>query len=144
MSPITPIGDQMHSRKLIVPALITLVACGGGDSSSSTPEPANQEAAAPEAPAAEAPPAEAPAEEEASGALTPDAEGIVRLESNDMMQYNTDRIEVEGLQVKIELKHVGVMEKKIMGHNLVVLKPGTDPVAWAKAAAGAEATDFIP
>ena len=135
----------MHSRMFIVPALIAFVACGGGDASSDneeTPNPAASPAnAAPEAAPAEAP---APAAEEDSGALKPDADGIVRLEGNDMMQYNSDRIEVEGLQVKIELKHVGVMEKRIMGHNLVVLTPGTDAVAWANAAAGAEATEFIP
>ena len=91
----------------------------------------------------EAKPAAKPAAA-ADGPLKPDAEGIVRLEATDTMKYNASRIEVEGTKVKIELKHVGKMDKKMMGHNLVILKPGTDGQKWAAKAMSASATDFIP
>lgn len=141
----------MQSRLLIIPAVFALVACGGGDSSSESPAPATPAPSA-EAPAAEAPeeaPAEeaaeeAPAEEAASGALVPDDEGIIRLEANDMMKFNAERIEVTGTTIKLELKHVGSMAKEIMGHNVVILTPGTDALAWASVASGAQATEYVP
>ena len=122
----------MQSRTLIIPAVLTLIACGGGESSSS-PEAAPTPAPAAEAPAEAAPekteekaadaPAEEAAEEAASGALVPDDEGIIRLEANDMMKFNTELIEVEGTTIKLELKHVGTMAKQVMGHNVVILTP---------------------
>ena len=69
---------------------------------------------------------------------------MVRLEATDTMQYNAKRIEVEGTKVKIELKHVGKMDKKMMGHNVVILKPGTDSMKWSAKAISAAATDYIP
>jgi azurin len=75
----------------------------------------------------------------------PDDEGIIRLEANDMMKFNTELIEVEGTTIKLELKHVGTMAKQVMGHNVVILTPGTDALGWASAAAsGAQATDYVP
>ena len=74
----------------------------------------------------------------------PDADGVVHIEATDMMKYNANRIEVEGTTVKIELKHVGKMPKNGMGHNLVVLKPGTNAISWASGAIAAAATEYIP
>ncbi|MEC8424935.1 MAG: plastocyanin/azurin family copper-binding protein [Myxococcota bacterium] len=113
------------------------------------PAPTAGAAAAAEAPAAdaaaEAPAADAaPAAAAAGGALTPDAEGIVRMTASDTMQYNGNRIEVEGTKVQIELKHIGSMDKAVMGHNLVVLTPGTDPMAWSGTVLTAVDTDFVP
>ena len=39
--------------------------------------------------------------------LKPDDGGVVHVMANDAMKYNTNRIEVSGQSVKIELKHVG-------------------------------------
>ncbi len=138
----------MNNRLFMFSLLASLVACGGNDS---TPAATDAEPASPAAaPAAEAPAAEAPAAEAApeapaaSNALKPDAEGIVRLEGTDLMKFNTDRIEVEGLKVKIELKHTGTFAKEVMGHNVVILKAGTDATAWAAKAVSAKATEYIP
>ena len=68
----------------------------------------------------------------------------MRLEATDTMQYNAKRIEVEGTKVKLELKHVGKMDKKMMGHNVVILKAGTDAMKWSAKAISAAATEYIP
>ena len=61
-----------------------------------------------------------------------------------MMKFNAERIEVTGTTIKLELKHVGSMAKEIMGHNVVILTPGTDALAWASVASGAQATEYVP
>ena len=105
-----------------------------------TEEQQAEPAATAEAEGKEAPAAAAPT----ATALFPDAEGVVRVEATDMMRFNTERIEVEGTKVKLELKHVGKIAKEAMGHNLVVLKPGTDSAAWSAKAASHKDNGYIP
>ena len=45
---------------------------------------------------------------------------------------------------RTELKHVGKLDKAIMGHNWVLLKMGTDVQAFAMAAIDAKDTGYIP
>jgi azurin len=126
--------------------LSTTVACGDTETAKAEPAAETKSAAKP-APKADAKPAPKAAPKPAvaaGGPLKPDAEGVVRLEASDSMQYNSKRIEVEGTKVKLELKHVGKMEKKMMGHNVVILKPGIDPMKWSAKAISAAATDYIP
>jgi len=135
-------------RFTVLCALTTMLGCG---SEPAAPAPA-PEPAAPPPPAAEAEPAapaapaeEAPAAAAAVGAATPDAEGVVRITGNDMMQFSHKRIEVKaGGQIKLELKHVGKMPKTAMGHNFVLLKADADLTAFATKAATAADTDYIP
>jgi azurin len=76
---------------------------------------------------------------------TPDAEGIVRLTANDQMRFSATRIEVKaGEKVRIELKNVGVLPKEAMGHNLIVLKPGSEATPFAAKAMAAKVTDYVP
>ena len=157
----------MFVRFLIaVLLIINLGGCSEEETTSTTASPAST---APEpkaespAPAAEAQPAgdaasaapdaseaaseaaaETPPSADAPAATTPDDQGIVRVEANDMMKFNTSRIEVEGTKVVIELKHTGTFPKAAMGHNLVVLKPGTDPQAWASVAMKQKDTEYSP
>jgi azurin len=88
------------------------------------------------APATPTPPPAPPAK--------PDADGIVHLTSNDQMRFSTTRIEAPAGKIKIELKNAGALPKEVMGHNLTVLKAGSDPVAFAAKAMPAKATDYIP
>ena len=61
------------------------------------------------------------------------------------MRYNLDRIDVkEGQTVKLTLKHVGEIPKEAMGHNWVLVKPGTDKDAFVTAAMDAKDNDYIP
>ncbi|MEQ8548655.1 MAG: azurin [Cyclobacteriaceae bacterium] len=67
------------------------------------------------------------------------------IEGNDQMKYNKDELRVvEGQQVTLTLKHVGEMSIETMGHNWVLLKPGTDIPTFGKAATSAKENDYIP
>ena len=80
-------------------------------------------------------------EEKAEDAAT----GTLVVEANDAMQFNVSELRaVAGQPITIELKHVGKFEKKIMGHNLVVLAAGVDMGKFAMVAAQAKDTDYIP
>ena len=69
----------------------------------------------------------------------------IELTANDQMKFNLERFMVEaGATVKIHFKNVGSMPKMSMGHNVVVLKQGTDEKAFVEAAIQAPANDYIP
>ena len=104
--------------------------------------------AAAEAPKADAAPAEeAPAADADAATVTVNAEGVAELtiEAKDSMQYNAKKFTVTaGQKVKLTLKHVGVMPKAAMGHNLVILKPGVEAAAFAATAAAAFQEEYFP
>lgn len=67
------------------------------------------------------------------------------LTANDMMQYNTKEIKVKaGQKVKLTLRHVGQLDINVMGHNFVLLKKGTDLVAFATQASTQRDNKYIP
>lgn len=69
----------------------------------------------------------------------------ITIEGNDQMKYNLNEIKVEaGQTVKLTLKHVGKLPKAAMGHNWVLLKPGTNIPEFGAASAKAAANDYIP
>lgn len=70
---------------------------------------------------------------------------VIALEGNDQMQYNKNEFKVAaGQAISLTLKHVGKLEKNVMGHNFVLLKPGTDINAFAQKAVEAKDSDYIP
>jgi len=82
------------------------------------------------------------ADEEAPAA---DAGGKLVIEATDAMQFSVSELNaVAGQPVTLELKHVGTMEKKMMGHNWVLLAQGTDVAAFSMASASAADTEYIP
>lgn len=88
-------------------------------------------------------PYEQPLEKEAP-AKDKKENGIV-ITGNDMMQYNTREIRVKaGTTVTLTLKHIGKLDKQVMGHNWVLLKQGVDLIGFASQASGAQATAYIP
>lgn len=69
----------------------------------------------------------------------------VIIESDDNMRFSKKKIVVNGGQkVKITLKHTGKMSKKLMGHNIVILKKGTKLIEFGQKANTAHETDYIP
>lgn len=69
----------------------------------------------------------------------------VKLTANDQMQFGKNEIRVKaGQTVKLTLIHIGKMSKDVMGHNFVLLKPGTEISKFGQAAANAKANDYIP
>jgi azurin len=68
------------------------------------------------------------------------------LSGNDMMQFDKKELRASaGQEITLTLRHIGKLEKKVMGHNFVLLKPGTDITAFSIAASDAgESGDWIP
>ena len=86
-----------------------------------------------------------PAQTEESVTQDIPAVAEVTIEGNDQMKYNLDRIDVyEGQTVRLTLKNVGALSKEAMGHNWVLVKPGTDKEAFVAAAMNAKENDYIP
>lgn len=114
----------MKSRIIFASTLIVLLAagCGQKDSSSSSTS----------APSSAAAPA------------TPD-NSSVEVTAGDNMKFSVTEINVPANKdFKITLTNVGTQPKEVMGHNFVVLKPGTDVAAFDTAAMAAKDTDYIP
>lgn len=69
----------------------------------------------------------------------------VIITSNDLMKFNKTEIRVKaGDKVKLTLKHIGKLDKKIMGHNFVLLKEGVSLSAFGNKAATFAGNDYIP
>jgi azurin len=49
-----------------------------------------------------------------------------------------------GEEVKVVLTNASNLPKNVMGHNWILLKAGSDPVAFSQAAASEVATGYIP
>lgn len=69
----------------------------------------------------------------------------VTIEGNDQMKFNKKEIRVKaGQTVRLTLKHVGQMDIAVMGHNWVLLSPGTNMNELGAAAVEAADNDYIP
>lgn len=79
-----------------------------------------------------------------SDKTTPTSGNALQIESNDQMQYSTNELKAHPGLIQLTLTHTGKMEKSVMGHNLVILKPGTDIAAFTQKAVLAKDTDYIP
>lgn len=63
----------------------------------------------------------------------------IEITANDQMKFSVTTIEAKpGEQLKIVLKNIGNLPKDAMGHNWVLLKKGSDPMAFANAAVAAK------
>ncbi len=71
---------------------------------------------------------------------------VVALEGHDNMTFTGDtEITVKaGQEIKLTLKNVGQLPKEAMGHNVVVLAPGTDLADFGGEAFKAKDDDYIP
>lgn len=117
----------MNTRSSLSVSLLAIALSGCGQKDAT---PAAAKAAAP-APAGAAP--------------APAAPRVIEITANDTMKYNLTTIEAKaGETIKIVLTNNGTLPKEAMGHNLVVLKPGSDGGAFCAAAMAAKATDYIP
>lgn len=118
-------GKASAAISTLVLSSALLVGCGKKEEekqSETTAAPAAQ--AAPPAPAAAAP---------------------ITITGNDQMQFSTKAFEVTaGSQVTLIMQNAGTMPKEAMGHNLTILKPGTQPAEVGNRAMNAKATDYIP
>ncbi len=70
----------------------------------------------------------------------------IGLTGNDLMKFDKNEIKVKaGQKVTLNFRHVGKMDKLVMGHNFVLLKQGTDITEFAiKASEAGQDEDWIP
>jgi|SRR5690606_29982970 len=119
-------------KLFLVPAAavaLFLASCGG--SNSNTTETATTDESA------------ATTETAASGEALEAA--VFEIEGNDQMKFDKDLFTVKaGQEIQITLKNVGELPKESMGHNFVVLAPGTDVAAFGGEAFKAKDAEYIP
>ncbi len=73
------------------------------------------------------------------------AQTKLELTGNDQMQYSAKTLEVTtGDKVTLSFKHIGQLPVVAMGHNVVILKPGTSVPGFAGKCATAKDTGYIP
>jgi azurin len=112
---------------LAVAACTLLAACNKSPQSGGTP-PDKTTAAAPKA-------------EEPDASLP---EVKVTITGNDQMKFDVTSIEAKPRQkVTVTMKNGGTMPKISMGHNFVLLRPGTDPAKFVEAGAPYMGKDSI-
>ncbi len=81
----------------------------------------------------------------AAAPAVPAGPRAIQITANDAMKFNVTSISLAvGEEVRLVFTNSGTMPKQAMGHNVVVLKAGSDVDAFAKAAGPATATDYIP
>lgn len=69
----------------------------------------------------------------------------IEITGNDQMQFSTKAFEVtEGDKVTIAFKHIGQLPAVAMGHNVVIVKPGTELPMFSAKCAPAKETEYIP
>jgi azurin len=119
-------------------------------------ETASAAASAPApAPAAVEAGAKASSGTSAAPAATAVAARVIEITANDQMKFTiggkssgpAENLTIEakpGEELKIVFKNAGTLPKEAMGHNWVLLKPGSDAMAFSTAAVAAKATDYVP
>ena len=77
--------------------------------------------------------------------VTPSGTALA-LSRNDMMQFDKSELMAQaGEKITLTFRHVGQLDRRVMGHNFVLLTPGTDITGFAnEAAAAGESADWIP
>ncbi len=77
--------------------------------------------------------------------VTPSGTALA-LSGNDMMQFDKSELMAQaGEKITLTFRHVGQLDRRVMGHNFVLLTPGTDITGFAnEAAAAGESADWIP
>jgi azurin len=64
---------------------------------------------------------------------------------DNAMKFDVAKIDaVPGETIKVVLTNASTLPKDVMGHNWVLLTSGTDPVAFAAAAASDSASGYLP
>lgn len=123
-------------KLFIIPALagaLFVAACGGNQTNEETTD-STETTTTTQAPAVDIP-----------GLDTVELSNDLVIEGNDMMRFDKTLFKVKaGEPVKLTFKNVGELPKESMGHNVVVLQPGTDLPAFAGEAIKAADAEYIP
>ena len=139
MIKVTDFKSNLHVGALAVVLAFCVSACGSNSNNEASSN------AAEEAPAAPSNESNDEATEEASAYEIVDGVIKIVLNSNDQMQFDLEEIRVKaGVTIELTLNHTGELPKETMGHNFVLLAPGTDIATYAGKAFGAKDNDYVP
>jgi azurin len=70
---------------------------------------------------------------------------VIVITAGDSMKYDVTRIEAHpGEKLHILLRNNGTLPKSVMGHNWVLLKAGSDTLAYSTAAVAARSENYEP
>lgn len=129
---------------LIAALMFATVSCEKSNVEAPGQEISEEETPGEETPGEETPEEETPGEE-TPGEETPEPIHIT-LETHDNMTYTGgDLFKAKvNVDIKLTLENVGQLPKESMGHNLVVLTPGTDHAEFGAEAFKVKDEDYIP
>ncbi len=113
-------------KYLMIASVAGLVACGGGE---------EKKAETTTTPTEEKTPESAPAASEGT---------TLEITGNDVMKFDKTELKAKAGKITLTLIHEGKLAKEAMGHNVVILKPGSDVAAYAAKAVSAKDSDYIP
>lgn len=69
---------------------------------------------------------------------------VIEITGNDQMKFSITAMEAKaGEELKVVFTNIGTLPKEAMGHNWVLLKAGTDPMAFAAASMTARDSNYI-
>lgn len=115
--------------------------------SASTPAATTASSSSPSAATTGTPAATAAAPAAAPSAAGKAASGsprVIEITANDQMKFSVATIEAKaGEELKVVMTNIGMLPKEAMGHNWVLLKAGTDPMAFGAASMTAKDKDYI-
>ena len=135
----------MKKKLIFTATLFLMAACGDSAPKEKTTKPAVKTETMKKKEAPKATPKVEAKVAEATVTVNEAGEATLTLEANDAMQFNSKKFTVvAGQKVKLTLKHTGTLTKEIMGHNIVILKPGVDTEAFVAAAQQARDNDYFP
>lgn len=126
---------SIKSLSAVAALAFILSACGGEEKTAPAPAPMET-------------PSETPAEPATPVTETPAADAAVAeivLNAGDDMKFDKTEIKVKsGQKVKLTLNHTGKMDKKVMGHNVVIIPSAMDVAMFAQVAIKAVDAEYIP
>jgi azurin len=130
-----------------VPATVADVTASAATPSSPTAATTGTPAATASTPAAASAPAAttSPVAAKSSGdSKSSGGARVVEITANDQMKFSLSTIEAKaGEELKVVLTNIGTLPKEAMGHNWVLLKAGTDPMAFGAASMTAKDKNYI-
>lgn len=85
--------------------------------------------------------------QEQAGSMIADEKPVttIDLAAGDDMRFSQQDFTVPaGQEITLTLKHTGQSDKNMMGHNVVILKPGSSTSDYGNGAVNAKAEDYVP
>lgn len=139
----------MKIRALLLPTLAVIALSGCGQKGSSTGNGAGETSSSSASTMSSATSSSdmtaSTASTTATASDTTNGARTIAITASDQMKFSTTSIEAKpGEKLHVTLTNTGSLPKAAMAHNWILLKPGSDVMAFATAAATSQDTGYIP